>query len=224
MLCIVKSGLFRVSVLILLIVSLGLLPRKLVEIHYGPKIFSLEAAPSRGTAIVFGAGLRGDGTPSIVLADRVTVATRLYFDEKISSILMSGSMSPLGFDEPAAMRDLAISLGVPTEAILVDHKGTRTFDTCQRAKEVFSLDGVILVSQGYHLPRALTICDALGLDAVAVSADLRSYHPRAMQYWKLREIPATIVALWDAFIANSLHISSEQTQTGDSIQGIDYGS
>jgi SanA protein len=202
--------------------NLGIRLAVFIEWHYGPKIFSPEAAPSGGTAIVFGAGLRRDGSPTAVLADRVTVASQLYLDNKVEGILMSGSNNTSGHNEPEAMRDLAIELGVPPEAILLDSQGLRTFDTCQRAKQVFALEKVLLVSQAFHLPRALVTCDALGLDAVAATADLRNYSPRAMQYWKLREIPATLVAIWD--IVKSLGTTSEPWRSGELFQEFEYES
>lgn len=210
------------ALFILLVVMFGLLPRKLIEWHYAPKIFSPETAPSGGTAIVFGAGLRRDGSPTAVLADRVIVASQLYMEKKVDRILMSGSSNASGHNEPKAMGDLAIELGVPPEAILLDTQGLRTFDTCRRAKQVYALDKVLLVSQAFHLPRALVTCEALGLDAAAATADLRSYHPRAMRYWELREIPATLVALWD--IARSFSFSPQAWRSAEIIQGYRYES
>lgn len=217
-----RTGLFRLTIFILLVISFGLLPRKLIEWRYGPKIYSPEAAPAGGTAIVFGAGLRRDGSPTAVLADRVVVASRLFLENKVERILMSGSRNSSGHNEPEAMRDLAIQLGVPDEAIILDPLGLRTFDTCRRAKQIFALEKVLLVSQAFHLPRALVTCEALGLNAVAAAADLRSYHPRAMRYWELREIPATLVALWD--IVKSLGFSPGPWRASEEIEGVYYES
>jgi vancomycin permeability regulator SanA len=154
-----------------------------------------EQAPKAPVAIVFGAGLRWNGTPTPVLYDRVATGVQLYQAGKVAQLLMSGSRFSEGYDEPAAMKELAISLGVPAEAILTDSGGTRTLTTCLRALTEFGIDQALLVSQSYHLPRALATCDGLGLSAVGVSADLRSYHPRALRFWETREIPATLVAL-----------------------------
>jgi len=190
--------------LIAIIFLLGLaLPRKILEWRFAAKIFPPEEAPTRSVAIVFGAGLRRDGRPSVVLADRVILASRLYLEDKVPLILVSGSVRAPFYNEPEAMRDLAIELGVAEEDILLDPRGSRTYDTCLHAKQEFGLENVILISQGFHLPRALTICDALGIDAVGVRADLSKYSARALRYWQFREYPASLIAIWDAYIAGS---------------------
>jgi len=170
-------------------------PKHWVEWRYGDAILLPAQAPNAPVAIVFGAGLRRDGTPTAVLYDRVATGVQLFHEGKIAQLLMSGSRFSDRHDEPAAMKDLAISLGVPAEAILTDAGGTRTLTTCQRAISVFGIERALLVSQSYHLPRALATCDGLGLQATGISADLRAYSPRAIRFWETREIPATLVAL-----------------------------
>jgi len=169
--------------------------KRWVDRRYKPAILLPEQAPNAPIAIVFGAGLRWNGTPTPVLYDRVATGVQLYQAGKVPELLMSGSRFSEGYDEPAAMKELAISLGVPAQAILTDSGGTRTLTTCLRALTEFGIQQALLVSQSYHLPRALATCDGLGLSAVGVSADLRSYHPRALRFWETRELPATLVAL-----------------------------
>jgi SanA protein len=98
------------------------------------------------------------------------------------------------------MRQLALDMGVPAEAILVDEQGVRTFESCRRARESFGIQQALLVSQRYHLPRALVLCQAMGMQVEAVSSDLRFY--RGYPFWEIREIPATLRALWD-ILSNS---------------------
>jgi len=186
-----------VGIAILIII---LLPWKLTSLRFTNQIYTPDSAPSRWLAIVFGAGLRRDGTPSSVLADRVATAVQLYKAGKISKILMSGSTNVLQYNEPVAMKNFAVQLGVNPEDILLDREGTRTLETCRRAKEVYNADHVVLVSQQFHLPRALSICHAMGMDAIGVSADLRSYGSLSARFWQLREIPATFIALWEAYL------------------------
>lgn len=174
------------------------LPRWYLVLRYGGSIHELSQAPARPTAIVFGAGLVRSGAPSPVLADRVQAAANLYRMGLVSRILLSGSTRGPTYDEPAAMRELALRLGVPDSAIDLDRGGTRTLETCLRARDLFGVRGALLVSQRYHLPRALTLCDALGIDAVGAAADLRPYSPRSQRIWELREIPACFVALWES--------------------------
>jgi len=176
-------------------------PRRLVERRYVDSIVDIADAPHAPVGIVFGAGLRRDGGPTTVLYDRVAAAAQLFSEGKVDSLLLSGHETLEGYSEPQAMRAVAESLGVPPEAIVTDGLGTRTFTTCERAISIFGIERALLITQDYHLPRALAICDGLGIDAVGVSADLRPYSPRALQYWETREIPATLVALVEIFFA-----------------------
>lgn len=187
----------------LLLVCLALaaisLPWLIVVQSYAALVLTTDEAPIRPTAIVFGAGLRRDGRPTAILADRVGTAVELYKQGKAKTLLLSGSTSPPNYDEPGAMRRMAMELGVAEEDLLVDRGGSRTFETCLRARDEFGIQEAILVSQEFHLPRALAICAGLNLEAVGVSADLREYHTRAARYWKFREIPATLIAFWDLY-------------------------
>ena len=176
-------------------------PRRLVERRFASSMVDIANAPHAAVGIVFGAGLRRDGGPTTVLYDRVAAAAQLYSEGKVDSLLMSGHETADGYSEPRAMRALAESLGVPAEAIVTDGLGTRTFTTCERAISTFGIDQALLITQDYHLPRALAICDGRGMDAVGVSADLRPYSPRALQWWETREVPATLVALVEIFFA-----------------------
>jgi vancomycin permeability regulator SanA len=176
-------------------------PKRIVERRFVDSIVDVADAPHAPVGIVFGAGLRRDGGPTTVLYDRVAAAAQLFSEGKIDSLLLSGHETLEGYSEPSAMRKLAESLGVPSEAIVTDGLGTRTFTTCERAISTFGIEQALLITQDYHLPRALAICDGLGIDVVGVSADLRPYSPRALQYWETREILATLVALVEIFIA-----------------------
>ncbi len=172
------------------------LPRWLLSTHYADRIHPPEEARSMPTAIVFGAGLRRDGRPTKVLADRVTTAVSLYQQGKVKTLLMSGSSNVSGYDEATAMLELAEQLGVPQADILVDSEGDRTYLTCARAKNIYGVEHALLVTQRYHLPRALILCDALSIDSEGIAADLRPYSNQVL--WSAREIGATFRALWEA--------------------------
>ncbi len=199
--------------LILTVILLGaavvLLPRIVTSLFAASRIYTPDDAPSKGAAIVFGAGLWWDGTPSPVLRDRVATAAELYFSGKVEKLLMSGDNRFENYNEPASMRDYAISLGVPAEAIVMDFAGWRTYDTCYRAKAIFGLQEAILVTQNFHLPRALYTCRFLGLDAVGVDADRRDYRQSSLFYWNVREQLATVGALWDVHFARPLPVLGE---------------
>lgn len=183
---------------------------RLISAFYAqPRTFTLKNVPVRDAAIVFGAGLWRDGSPTPVLRDRVATAAELYFDKKVQKLLMSGDNQYADYNEPGAMREYAMKLGVPGEDIVLDYAGRRTYDTCYRAKAIFGLDNAILVTQSFHLPRAIYTCNQLGLHAIGVAADLREYRPRSLFYWNLRELPATVVALWE------VHFARPQPVLGD---------
>jgi len=152
----------------------------------------LDALPARRAAVVFGAGVRG-GQPTPVLYDRVATAAALYKAGAVDLLLMSGDNRTPYYNEPAVMRRTAIRLGVPASAILLDPAGYSTYDTCRRASEVFNLREVVLVTQRYHLDRAIFTCQALGLDAVGYPADRRTY--RGMTWFQVREWGASLNAL-----------------------------
>lgn len=177
--------------------TLVMLPRPLITLRYKAKIHTVDEAPQADVAIVFGAGLTRSGRATAVLADRVLTAVELYHSGKVSQILLSGWNSEEGYDEPTAMAALAIEMGVPRSDLILDGQGTRTFNSCARAVHTHGIENALLVTQRYHLPRALVTCEALGVEASGVLADRRSY--RAESYWTVREYPATLVALWDAF-------------------------
>lgn len=176
-----------------------LLPRLVTGLYALPRLKSAETVASRPAAIVFGAGLWRDGSPTPVLEDRVQTAVDLYFAGKVEKLIMSGTT--IGYyNETRAMRNYAISLGVPNEAIIQDYGGLRTYDSCYRARHVYQLTSAILVTQKFHLPRALYVCHAIGLEGEGVAADRRIYRQRSTLWWNLREVPATLVALWEVHV------------------------
>ncbi len=166
-----------------------------VNWYYSQLIYSPEKAPPRQVAIVFGARVHADGRLSHMLQDRVEMAVRLYKAGKVQKLLMSGDNRFVDYNEPSHMMAYAIAQGVPAEDIQPDYGGRRTYDTCYRAKAIFQVESAVLVTQDFHLPRALFTCRSLGLEAVGVAADLRPYHVRSITWSKTREIPATLVAL-----------------------------
>jgi SanA protein len=196
--------------ILLILAVLGFLvltgSRLVTGLYARHKIIPLsEVAPQR-VAIVFGAGLWRNGTATPVLHDRVQTAADLYLAGKVERLLMSGDNRFVDYNEPAVMRDLALSLGVPEEAIVLDYAGRRTYDTCYRAKAIFGVKSAILVTQTFHLPRAIYLCNRLGIDSIGVSADLRVYRKFSLLYWNFRELFATVAALWDVNISHPVPV------------------
>jgi SanA protein len=160
--------------------------------------------PETRVAVVFGAGYWPDGTPSNVMKDRVEAAVELYRTGRVRKVLFSGDNRFVDYNEPAAMREYALSLGLPTEAVVLDFAGRRTYDTCYRARDIFGLAEVVLVTQRYHLPRALYTCHWLGLDASGYVADRRTY-VYLRSYW-LREVPALWLAWWQLWVTQPVPV------------------
>jgi SanA protein len=186
-----------------------LLPRLITTIYTKHRIYQKDEAPRERLAIVFGAGLRRDGTPTPILRDRVETAASLYISGKVEKLLMSGDNSFLYYNEPEAMRQYAISLGVPDHAIAMDYAGRRTYDTCYRAKAIFGMESALLVTQKFHLPRALFLCNALGLDAYGVEANNRNYWRGSLFIWNFREQLATVGAFLDVYVNSPMPVLGE---------------
>jgi len=136
-------------------------------------------------AIVFGARVWNDGSPSNALYDRVVTAVELYRAGRVRKLLMSGDNSTHQYDEPTAMKQTAMELGVPEADIVLDFAGRRTYDTCYRAKEIFEVNKAILVTQEFHQARALYLCTNLGIDSLGMTANRRKYEGE--NYWAFRE-------------------------------------
>jgi len=137
--------------------------------------------PDRPAALIFGAGVWADGTPTPMLADRVKAGVTLYHQQRIRRLIMSGDNQHPDYNEVDAMRRLAENLGVPPDAIAVDRLGLNTYASCTRAQRNFGYDRLILVTQHYHLPRAVYICRRLGVEAIGLGVnDWGVYRYRSM--------------------------------------------
>jgi SanA protein len=188
----VKVGLLLVvgmATLGALMVAGALLLRR----RYATRIYeAVGRVPSQPVAIVFGAGVYESGRLSAVLADRVWTAVTLYKVGRVQKLLMTGDNRFVNYNEPQRMKEYAMGLGVPESDIVLDYAGRRTYDSCYRAVHIFEVPSAILVTQRFHLPRALLIAEGLGLEAVGFVADRRPY--LGTDWYVMREIPATLVA------------------------------
>ena len=138
-------------------------------------------------AVILGAGVR-EGKPTPMLRDRLLVGIDLYKSGAVKKLIMSGDHGSTDYDEVNIMKSFAVDRGVPDEDIFMDHAGFSTYETIYRAREIFEADNVIIVSQKYHLYRALYIAEKLGIKSVGVSADLDTYRGQTKR--DLREILA----------------------------------
>jgi len=175
--------------------------------RYRDAIYEDAKDVSAPVAVVFGAGYWPSGHLSDVLQDRLDAGIELYEAGRVRKLLFSGDNRVADYNEPAKMLEYALQRGVPREDIVLDYAGRRTYDTCYRARDIFQVDEVVLVTQRYHLPRALLTCRTLGLDAVGYVADRQRYVN--LRWYRLREIPALWLAWWELHITRPKPILGE---------------
>ena len=185
--------------LMILVYLFILLPKVHIQSYYKNYLFDdLNTVPSKPVALVLGAAIWGKDRPSHVLEDRITTAVDLYKANKISKIIMSGDNAAVNYNEPQTMKNVAVDLGVPEEDIILDHAGFRTYDSCYRLKAIFQQEQAIIVTQKFHLPRAVYTCNVLGINAIGYQADKRQLLAR--NYNTIREFAAQWVAFWQVNI------------------------
>lgn len=193
--------LFVIAVLIGLALGLAAIsPRVYIALRYRGDTYTLKTVPYHHVTIIFGAAIHSDGRPSAMLADRVAMGAALYHAGKTDILLLTGDNRFVNYNEPAAMRRYALQLGVPDSALVLDYAGRRTYDSCYRARDIFQVEDAILVTQNYHLDRALLLCDQLGVESVGVAADTlrpEGYSMVQLRAGQVREFPATALALLD---------------------------
>ncbi|PJI93305.1 SanA/YdcF family protein [Luteimicrobium subarcticum] len=170
-----------------------------VQLSERSRVVSVADAPHAEVALVLGAGLTAEGTPTLYLERRLEAARQLWERGAVDVVLVSGDNSRTSHDEPTAMRDWLVDHGVPSRVVVRDYAGFDTQDSCMRAREVFGVTSAVVVTQDYHLPRALYACDHAGLDVhgVAVSSSLDD---RRTIVYRLREVPASLKGAWDALV------------------------
>lgn len=161
------------------------------------RIVAVEVLTPQPVAMVLGAEVYADGQPSSFLRARLDVVLDLYRRGLVERILVSGDGRSRFYDETGAMRDYLRERGVAEHALLVDPAGLDTYDSCLRARDVFGLHRLVVVSQSYHLPRALAICRALGIDAWGVGDESARSHPRTWAHGVRRELAANLKLVWD---------------------------
>jgi SanA protein len=164
-------------------------------------------------ALVLGAGVHPDGSPSMVLGDRLEEALSLYRSGRVRRILVSGDHRTVVHDEPNAMRTWLEAHGVPEEDIFMDHAGLDTYSSMWRAKHVFGASRVVIPTQQFHLPRALWLARSLGMEAEGAPADRRTY--RGAVWFQLREL----LSRPKAFAEVSIHRSPRHAGPPISLKG-----
>lgn len=183
-----KRVLRALAVLMLLAVLLPLATSYYVMASTENQMITLDEAAylNADTILVLGARVWDNGQPSGILKDRINTGVDLYEAGASERLLMSGDHGQDEYDEVNAMKDFAIEQGVAPAVIFMDHAGFSTYESLYRARDIFQVKTVVIVTQQYHLYRALYIARALGLDAYGVSCDRRDYNPYIL--FSVREI------------------------------------
>ena len=203
-----------VTVLIILLAVLGtgfLTINYYVERLGAKYIYTTQDVPAADTVLVLGAYVLPDGTLSTMLQDRVMAGYELYENGKVPKIIVSGDHGRQDYDEVNTMKDFIKSKGVTGQDIFMDHAGFSTYESLYRARDIFQVKKVIIVTQRYHLPRAIFIARELGLEAYGVASDNHDYGP-VMAKYEVREMAARNKDFWTAKV-----FKPEPTFLGDAI-------
>ncbi|MEV8224846.1 ElyC/SanA/YdcF family protein [Streptomyces sp. NPDC079167] len=197
-----RRGQRRLVQAVMFVCAVALAPAAWLHTAADARVRTAADAPAQEVAVVFGAGLR-EGRPSPYLAHRLDTAAELYRTGKVRALLVTGDNSRVEYDEPDAMRTYLTERGVPDGRIVSDYAGFDTWDSCVRAKKIFGVDRAVLVSQGFHIRRAITLCRSAGVDAYGVGAD--DVHDVTWYYGGAREVFAAGKALLDVVFEPDPH-------------------
>src|SRR4051812_17533440 len=173
---------------------LALLPATWMYVVTGDRLRTTADVPRTEVAVVFGAGL-WDGEPSPYLAHRLDAAATLYRENRIEVVLVTGDNSREDYDEPDAMRAYLTRHGVPDTRIVSDYAGFDTWDSCVRARKIFGVHKAVLISQGFHIRRAVALCQAAGITSYGVA--VADKHNATWYYGGTRELFAAGQAALD---------------------------
>jgi SanA protein len=190
----------RKRLVIALAVALGVLIGAGLWLHVASArwVYSdTRKVPACRAALVLGAKVHPSGRLSVMLKDRVDAGIRLYRAGKVAKLLMTGDNRTSRYNEPQRMRDYAVAKGVPSEDVAMDFAGRRTYDSVYRARHIWGLKRYIVVSQGFHVDRAVFLARHLGIRAYGLRAD-RPGHVGPLVY--VRELPASLLAIIDAYL------------------------
>lgn len=182
------------------------------------RVSDVASAPTVPVAVVLGAGVNPDGSPSPYLKSRLDLAYDLYQDGTVRAILVSGDNSVAHYDEPTAMRRYLIARGVPERQVIADFAGFDTYDTCVRAKKIFGVDQAIMISQRYHVYRAVATCRAVGVDAHGVGDETGRQHARVWQLGVVREKAANLKMVWDLITRRTPTLGPYETSVDEALR------
>jgi vancomycin permeability regulator SanA len=184
-----KQAIFISVLLLILAGATVLMINQNVESVGTNYIVNSNEVPNADAILVLGAYVFPNGTVSTMLKDRLTVGYELYEQGKAPKLIVSGDHGRKDYDEVNSMKSFLKDKGVPNKDVFMDHAGFSTYESVYRARDIFQVKKVIIVTQEYHLMRAVYVARALGMEAYGVAADRRDYG-QAMKMYKIREIAA----------------------------------
>lgn len=194
-----------------------------VKCSVADQILSAEQAAKLANVdciLVLGCGVYADGTPTAMLHDRLRRSVELYDLGAAPKLLMTGDHGREGYDEVDAMKTFAVDAGIASEDVFMDHAGFSTYESMYRAKEIFRAKKIIIVTQEYHLYRAIYIAESLGMEAYGVSSDYRSYGGQLR--YDIREVLArvkdfgmSVIQPEPTYLGEAIPISGDGNLTND---------
>jgi vancomycin permeability regulator SanA len=183
------------------------------------KVYAEADVPKRPVALVLGAMVHPDGTLSAFLEARVAQAKRLYDAGKVEAILVSGDHGEWAYDEPGRMHAWHVEHGVPDAKVVDDYAGFDTYDSCQRAVRVFGVQQAIVVTQSYHIERAVALCRHLGVDATGIGDDTVRIYRQPWLSSAARENGAVVKALFDVVSGRDpIFLGRHETTVDDALR------
>ena len=182
-------------------------------------IFTEADVPDEPVALVLGTKVEADGTPSPFLTARLEIAQRLFTAGKVRAILVSGDNMHAGYNEPEAMRRWLLDHGLPAEKVVMDYAGFDTYDSCARAKRIFGVDRATVVTQSFHLSRAVALCRHLGIEANGVGDDTARRYAERWRVSSTREYGACVKAAVDVLTdRDPVHLGRRETGVEDALR------
>ncbi len=183
----------------------------IIRIRLNSKLYwDPSKTPFHYSALVLGAGVIPDNSPSDILYDRLKAAATLYSLGKVKKIIVSGDNRIEKYNEPEVMKQTLVSLGVPSTAIQPDFAGRRTYDSCYRLKSIFEQKDTVVVTQSFHILRAVFICNQLGVITDGFVSDTPRYLPLQWAYWSVRDVFSLMLSFVDLYVRKPKVVGGEK--------------
>jgi vancomycin permeability regulator SanA len=183
-------------------------------------VYAVGDVPSAPVVLVLGAEVFPDGRPSGFLEARLDLARQLYAAGTVRAVLVSGDHGAWAYDEPGAMAGWLVAHGVPAAKVVQDHAGFDTYDSCVRARKVFGVEKLIVVTQSYHIDRAVALCRHAGIDAAGVGDETARQYPLAWDRAATRERLAAGKAAYDVVTGRDpVFLGRRETGVDDALRG-----